>query len=82
MFIVDPRGVEPLLHDSHMEDPRMKNALLGYGSTPQQALMLERQKLGERLSQKVIGVSRRPLHEIFGNNSVEYNKVMRFFDPA
>jgi len=37
-------------------------------------------ELEEVFTRSLIGASRRPLREIFGNDAVEHNKVLRFFD--
>ena len=36
--------------------------------------------LDKNFKESLIGVSRRSFSEIFGNDSIEFNKIMRFFD--
>lgn len=65
IFVIAPEGAEIAMK----QNPTRHSGCIT-GSTP----------LEETIKQSLIGASRRPLNEIFGSNTMEHNKVMRFFE--
>jgi hypothetical protein len=65
MFVIDPQGA----HIAYEMNETRKRSQIGAGDTP----------LEQLLQRSLIGGSRRPLREIFGDDETEHNKVMRFF---
>jgi hypothetical protein len=65
LFIIAPEGAELARRINPTRTPGQITA-----QTPVEAMF----------EQALIGASRRPLSEIFGNDTAEFNKVMRFFE--
>ena len=65
LFVICPEGAEIA---KQLNSTRSSNKIIV--STP----------LEDAVQKAMIGASRRPLRDIFGNDTAEYKKVMRFFD--
>jgi len=70
LFIIDPDGVDVLDKDRHKLAWKPQTAEEWYET---------RSKLLARMERSLIGASRRTLGKIFGGDTVEHGKVMRFF---
>lgn len=64
MFIIAPEGAELAMRNN---------------STRGQGMIIAPTKIERTFQQSLIGASRRSLREIFGSDTIEHNKVMRFF---
>ena len=67
MFIIAPEGAELAMKLNPTRSP-------GH--------IIMQTELEMKFQQNLIGASRRQLRDIFGGDTAEHNKVMRFFDPS